>query len=82
MVEVIMSDEVAMLNKTVRPDLSPTKMTSRRPEPLIGKRSYSTTAPTPTDVPSAIRFEGFNAFYGDFQALHDVSLKAPEKGLR
>jgi ABC-type oligopeptide transport system ATPase subunit len=32
-----------------------------------------------TDGDTSVQFNRFNAFYGDFQALHDVSMVIPEK---
>ena len=51
-------------------------------QPIPKSQSYQSSTATldpPADTRKAIEIESFNAFYGDFQALHDINLGVPEK---
>ena len=48
------------------------------PTPVIDKNHQTIHTDTPSDENTAIRIDKFNLWYGDFQALHDVSVKFPK----
>jgi phosphate transport system ATP-binding protein len=49
------------------------------PERKPATSSTATIDPPASRTQTAIKIESFNAFYGDFQALHDINLEVPEK---
>ncbi|MEX0818656.1 MAG: phosphate ABC transporter ATP-binding protein PstB [Pirellulaceae bacterium] len=66
---------------TVTVERTPLQEQSRTqpPRPATSPRVASATASGGSQAATSIRIEKFNAYYGDFQALHDISLKIPEK---
>jgi phosphate transport system ATP-binding protein len=66
-----MSDRQPVANPPTTPqqEASGDKMNLTQDDPV-------STAAKPA---TAIHLENFNAFYGDFQALHDITLKIPDK---
>ncbi|WP_419190129.1 phosphate ABC transporter ATP-binding protein PstB [Stieleria marina] len=54
--------------------ITPSQVTDEKSRP-----SSSTTTHQVPDTKTAIELDKFNAFYGDFQALHGITLKIPDK---
>ncbi len=70
--------------KRARETINPTRMQMETPTEKSSIDLPKTVVPSrasdeDTSVPSAINIGNFNAFYGDFQALHQVTLQIPER---
>ena len=61
--------------------VSPVAGTSVTGTPVSGTpvATESVSGNRTVDAPTAIQLKNFNAYYGDFQAIHDISLDIPEK---
>ena len=68
-----------MSETTTKPDLTQGKSMLQIQPNSSSSNSTSTLALPDSDAQTTIQIESFNAFYGDFQALHDINLDIPQK---
>ena len=52
--------------------------TAKSNQIMTTEKTAASNATHAGGIVTAIQFDGFNAFYGNFQALHDISLMVPE----
>jgi phosphate transport system ATP-binding protein len=66
---------MSILNPSSKPTMSNLKRNAGKFETDLA----TATLPSPEAKAMAIEIKSFNAFYGDFQALHDINLDVPTK---
>lgn len=52
---------------------------ARHAPPVGGTAAFAPRVRSTTVAPTAVSFQDFNAYYGDFQAIHSINLQIPAK---